>query len=54
VQQNDRRTIGRTRLGVTDAQDASIDLLQRAEGRVCSSRTRFKPSDRLLDFLEAL
>ena len=34
MQKNDRGTIGRAGLGVSDIQDAGIDLLQRAERRV--------------------
>ena len=34
VQQDDRRTIGGAGFGVADIQDAGVDLLQRAEGRV--------------------
>ena len=34
VQKNDRRAIGRAGFGVSDIQDAGIDLLQRAERRV--------------------
>jgi hypothetical protein len=36
VQKNDHRAIGRAGFGVSDIQEAGIDLLERAEGRSCS------------------
>jgi hypothetical protein len=40
VQKNDRRAIGGASFGVSDIEDAGIDLLQRAEGRICSRLDR--------------
>ena len=40
MQKNDRRTIGGAGFGIADTQNAGIDLLQRAEGRVRSRLDR--------------